>query len=58
MKLVATHHSTILNDTNVLIQAAIDGQGIALGSNIFVADHLESNLLIKPFDIVLDSGYD
>ena len=44
---------TIIDDTNVLIQAAIDGQGIALGSTTFVEEHLESGKLIKPFDIVL-----
>ena len=44
---------TIIDDTNVLIQAAIDGQGIALGSATFVEDHLESGKLIKPFDISL-----
>jgi LysR family glycine cleavage system transcriptional activator len=37
----------------VLIQAAIDGQGIALGSTTFVEEHLESGKLIKPFDTVL-----
>jgi LysR family glycine cleavage system transcriptional activator len=44
---------TIIDDTNVLIQAAIDGQGIALGSTTFVEEHLDSGKLIKPFDIVL-----
>jgi LysR family transcriptional regulator, glycine cleavage system transcriptional activator len=44
---------TIIDDTNVLIQAAIDGQGIALGSTTFVVDLLESGRLIKPFDISL-----
>jgi LysR family glycine cleavage system transcriptional activator len=44
---------TIIDDTNVLIQAAMDGQGIALGSTTFVADLLESGRLIKPFDISL-----
>ncbi|MBT8080674.1 MAG: transcriptional regulator GcvA [Gammaproteobacteria bacterium] len=44
---------TILDDTNVLIQAAIDGQGVALGSTVFVASHLHSGALVKPFEIVL-----
>ena len=44
---------TIIDDTNVLIQAAIDGQGIALGSTTFVEDHLEAGRLVKPFDINL-----
>jgi LysR family glycine cleavage system transcriptional activator len=48
---------TIIDDTNVLIQAAIDGQGIALGSSTFVEDHLESGKLIKPFDINLVNDF-
>jgi len=56
---VDASHGTIIDDTNVLIQAAIDGQGIALGSTTFVADLLESKRLIKPFDISLvnESAY-
>lgn len=54
---VDPRHGTILDDTNVLIQAAIDGQGIALGSTIFVAEHLENKRLIRPFGQVLDSEY-
>jgi len=41
----------------VLIQAAIDGHGVALGSAIFVADHLEAKRLVKPFDLELNSEY-
>ena len=54
---IEPRHGTILDDTNVLMQAAIDGQGIALGSTIFVADHLECKRLIRPFDLVLESEY-
>ena len=50
---IATEKGTIIDDTNVLIQAAIDGQGIALGSSTFVEDHLESGKLIRPFETVL-----
>ena len=50
---IDSNKGTIIDDTNVLIQAAIDGQGIALGSTTFVEDHLESGKLIKPFDINL-----
>lgn len=50
---------TIIDDTNVLIQAAIDGQGIALGSTPFVQDLLDSGRLVKPFelDLVNDFAY-
>lgn len=47
----------IMDDTNVLIQAAIDGQGVALGSTVFVAGHLRSKQLISPFDLVLESEF-
>lgn len=43
----------IIDDTNVLIQAAIDGQGIALGSSAFIQDLLDSGRLVRPFDITL-----
>lgn len=49
----------IVDDTNVLIRAAIDGIGIAMCSEIFVEDHLATGRLVKPFDITLtsDSAY-
>ena len=50
---VNAEKGTIIDDTNVLIQAAIDGQGIALGSTAFVQDQLDSGRLVKPFDISL-----
>jgi LysR family glycine cleavage system transcriptional activator len=50
---IEASRGTIIDDTNVLIQAAMDGQGIALGSTTFVADLLDSGRLIKPFDISL-----
>jgi len=48
---------TIIDDTNVLIQAAIDGQGVALGSTTFVEDHIESGKLVKPFDVTLQNEF-
>lgn len=44
---------TIMDDTNVLIQAAIDGLGVALGSSTFVQNHLRSRKLVRPFKAVL-----
>ena len=41
-----------MDDTNVLIQAVMNGQGIALGSGIFVQDHREAGRLIQPFNLV------
>ena len=50
---VDARRGTVIDDTNVLIQAAMDGQGIALGSTTFVEDLLESGRLVKPFDVTL-----
>ncbi|MCP4432799.1 MAG: transcriptional regulator GcvA [Gammaproteobacteria bacterium] len=50
---IPSNRGTVIDDTNVLMQAAVDGQGVALGSNTFVEDLLESGRLVKPFDITL-----
>lgn len=47
----------LIDDTNVIIQMAIDGQGIAMASTLFAADYLASGQLIKPFDIVLENDF-
>lgn len=56
---IPSNKGTVIDDTNVLIQAAVDGQGVALGSNTFVEDLLEGGRLVRPFDITLqnDSAY-
>jgi len=57
VKGIRADKGTIIDDTNVLIQAAIDGQGIALGSTAFLQDHLDSGRLVKPFDINLVNDF-
>jgi hypothetical protein len=47
-----TDKATIV-DTNVVIQAAIAGQGMALGIFPFCQSEVDSGRLIKPFDIDL-----
>ncbi len=54
---IESNQGTIIDDTNVLIQAAIDGQGVALGSTTFVEDHLKSGRLVKPFDVTLRNDF-
>lgn len=54
---IPANKGSIIDDTNVLIQAALDGQGIALGSTTFVEDHLQSGRLVKPFDITLENEF-
>ncbi|WP_298724494.1 transcriptional regulator GcvA [uncultured Ferrovibrio sp.] len=45
------------SDTGMAIQAAIAGQGVALGRKILVLDDLAAGLLVKPFDIELKNHY-
>ncbi|MCR9152454.1 MAG: LysR substrate-binding domain-containing protein [Rhodobacteraceae bacterium] len=45
-------HATIV-DTNVVIQAALDGSGMALGIFPFCQSFVDSGQLLKPFDIDL-----
>ncbi len=54
---INANKGTIIDDTNVLIQATVDGQGVALGSMTFVGDLLESGRLVRPFDISLNNDF-
>lgn len=36
-------------DSAVLYQAAIDGQGIAIGRSVLVGDHVAAGRLVRPF---------
>lgn len=49
----------IIDDTNVLTQAAIDGQGVALCGLALVAGHLAAGRLVRPFTHTLttESAY-
>ncbi len=53
------YQGSMIDDTNVLMQAAIEGKGIALGSSIFVERHLKDGSLIRLSDTALeyDEGY-
>ena len=46
-----------LGDDAAILQAAIDGQGVALGRSALVADDLAAGRLIAPFDIELKAAY-
>jgi LysR family transcriptional regulator, glycine cleavage system transcriptional activator len=41
------------NQTVMALQAATDGQGVALGNTSLVADDLAAGRLVKPFDLAL-----
>ena len=44
-------HGTIINDSNTLIEAALNRQGVALGRTPLIQDEVNSGLLIQPFDV-------
>lgn len=43
--------------TSLLLQAAADGQGVALGRSVLVADDVAAGRLARPFDISLPAGF-
>ena len=48
---------TVIDDTNVLIQAAVDGLGVAMGSEPFVREHISTGRLVRPFETTLTTDY-
>jgi LysR family glycine cleavage system transcriptional activator len=49
-------HDTIVDDTNVRMEAAADGQGVALGWIPLLAEELAAGRLVRPFEPALE-GY-
>ncbi len=49
--------SLSFNYSNLMIQAAIDGLGVALSQEALVRDDLASGRLVRPFDIDMPSDY-
>lgn len=52
-------HGTIINDSNTLIEAAINQQGVALGRTPLIQDEIRSGAVIQPFEISIqcDGAY-
>lgn len=46
-----------LGDDGAIVQAAIDGQGVALGRSLLVADYIAAGRLVAPFPLSLDASY-
>ncbi len=40
-----------------MIQAAINGEGVALGRGLLVADPIDAGKLVAPFDLALTAEY-
>lgn len=47
---------TVFNDSAVMLQAAISGQGVALIDELFAVNAVARGDLIKPFDIAIPGG--
>jgi LysR family glycine cleavage system transcriptional activator len=45
------------NDASLALQAAVDGQGVALGRLVLAEGDLRGGRLVQPFDIVLPNDY-
>jgi LysR family transcriptional regulator, glycine cleavage system transcriptional activator len=50
-------HGPSFSHSGLAIDAAIEGQGIALGRSALIVDDLSAGRLIRPFDITLLSSY-
>jgi LysR family glycine cleavage system transcriptional activator len=50
-------HGLHLNASMLAIQAAIDGQGVALGRGVLVHEDLATRRLVKPFDLTFQLRY-
>ncbi len=51
---VEARRGPIIDDSTVLLQAAMDGQGVALASENIIRADLDAGRLVKPFDVDLD----
>lgn len=46
-----------LGDDGAILQAAVEGQGIALGRSLLVADDIATGRLVAPFSVSLDASH-
>ena len=56
-KNVDTKSGAIFDQQEMLVEAALDGQGIALVGSVTVAEDLRKGRLVKPFDVVLPQQF-
>lgn len=54
---VAPRRSVGFSHSNMVLDAAVDGLGVALGRSILVADDIAAGRLIKPFDLSLRAEF-
>ncbi|QIZ77055.1 transcriptional regulator GcvA [Ferrimonas lipolytica] len=53
--LVNVNHGPIFSHSSLVLQAAIHGQGVAMGSSVLARPEVEAGRLLCPFDLVLKS---
>jgi LysR family glycine cleavage system transcriptional activator len=54
---IDTRRGVICGDRNAMLQAALEGQGVALASEVFAAQDLKTGRLVKVFDRELGSEF-
>ena len=47
---VDVNRGTVFTDSSLLLQAAVDGQGVAIARSVLVQDALDDGTLVRPFD--------
>jgi LysR family glycine cleavage system transcriptional activator len=50
-------HALSFNNSALMLQAAIDGLGVALTQQILVGDDLKAGRLVKPFELQIETEY-
>jgi LysR family transcriptional regulator, glycine cleavage system transcriptional activator len=50
-------HGIVIDDENALMQAALNGQGLAMASPSIAYADLQSGALVSPFELALADGY-
>jgi LysR family glycine cleavage system transcriptional activator len=46
----------VIDNANLILQAALDGQAVALGILPFVQEELSNGRLVRPFELNIDPG--
>lgn len=54
---INTNAGPHFSHSHMVLKAAMEGQGIALGRSVLVADEIDAGKLVRPFDIAIPSEY-
>ena len=53
---LATARRSLLHDYNIVLQAALDGQGVCMGRQRLIGDKLAAGLLVQPLGLSVHAG--